>query len=160
MDYTSNFHFLVSCWFPFFHFLHFGNTVRRKMRKDSVDAFQISPDQHCQWNERCLDMYSPTRGNENWGQVRSRDILGYQWGGSTWYPFHPKPKAKSWGRRGLGIGAQNEIARRRNLNCIRGCKSKTEETGPDGDDRITHGTSMLNLDKWLYLSRGESQWQI
>lgn len=71
-----------------------------------------------------------------------------------------KTKAKSRGRRGLGIGAQNEIARRRNLNYIRGCKSKTEETGPDGDDRITHGTSMLNLNKCLYLSRGESQWQI
>lgn len=62
------------------------------------------------------------------------------------------------------MGAQNEVSRtiperRRNLNYIRDYQSKWRKLAQIGH-RSPHGTSMPNLDKCLYLSGGESQWQM
>ena len=159
MDYTSNFQ-LLSCWFPFLHFLYFGNPVRGRLEKREADPFAFLQTSTVSGLSEVLTRTSPVTGmnaGNRQGPERPRTVAGRL----DLVSISSKTQGESWGRRRLGTGARSEIprtvpVRRRNVNYRRGWKSKPEETGRIEENRVPRGISVLNLDKCL--SRGEGQW--
>lgn len=137
---------------PFSSFLILSKHCQRKTGKDRGGSFRISPDQHCQWNEQCLDMYvsrhgwwtlgtrkvqnvpgqtctSPVMGNECREHARSRTSQDSSWEVRLGVHFIQNPRRvlrkEVTGNGGSEWDTKNRSSKKDKFKLQKGMKDKT-----------------------------------